>query len=146
VAAIGAQGDSLMFMAYTMCEKIAEARAVVSDYRAGRKAGKVAVGFHTHVGASDAEARSTAKDAFDRYCSTRVKARKRGYDEAVNDGVVLFGSPDTVAQQIIGLRAMGVDEVLTLQNFGALPAAAVQASMTRLMNEVMPKVRQEEAA
>jgi alkanesulfonate monooxygenase SsuD/methylene tetrahydromethanopterin reductase-like flavin-dependent oxidoreductase (luciferase family) len=149
VRSIGRQGDSLMFMTYTMCNAMSEVQGVVARYReALAESGydpssrMAATGLHTHVGSSDAEARGAVIEAFDRYGSTRVKARKRSYEQAVGEGVVLFGSPSTVADQLVALHGMGIDEVLTLHNFGDIDASAAQASMKLLMNEVMPRVRE----
>lgn len=149
MARVGAQGHSVMFMAYTMCNAIGDAAAVVGDYRQARKqaghiasAGTTAVGMHTHVAATDAEARDAAEEAFARYCSTRLKARKRSYEEAVNDGVVLFGSPQTVADRLVALHRMGVDEFMTLHNFGLIDASVAESSMKRLMQDALPLVRE----
>ena len=150
VAEIGRQGDSLMFMAYTLCQRIDETGPVVDLFRCARaQAGhlptgaSVAVGLHTHVGTTDAAARASVLPAFDRYASTRVKAKRRSYDDALDAGVVLFGSPERVAARLIDLHHMGVDEVLTLGNFGLMDSAAVDESMHRLIHEVMPMVNAE---
>jgi hypothetical protein len=37
---------------------------------------------------------------------------------------------------------MGATEILTLQNFGLMPQAHVRASMRRMMEEVLPRVRE----
>lgn len=149
VELIGRHGDSLMFMTYTMCNAMSEVEGVTARYRQGlaqggheRSTRVVATGLHTHVGITDADARSAVHEAFERYGSTRVKARKRSYEQAVGEGVVLFGSPSRVADQLMALHRVGVDEVLTLHNFGDIDSRAAKASMTRLMNEVMPRVRE----
>ena len=146
---VGTQAYSVMFMAYTLCDHINDAAALIADYRRGRKeaghvaaAGEAAIGMHTHVAATDAEARDGVQEAFDRYCSTRLKARKRPYQDAVNDGVVLFGSPETVADRLVALHRMGVDEFMTLHNFGMIDASLAQSSMKHLTQDVLPLVRQ----
>lgn len=149
VRRVGLQGHSMMFMAYTLCDRIDDARDIVGRYREARKegghigsGGTTAIGMHTHVAATDAEAREGVEEAFVRYCSTRLKARKRSYDEAVETGVVLFGSPQTVANQLIAMYRMGVDEFMTLHNFGMLDASSAQSSMKLLMQEALPLVRE----
>lgn len=149
MARVGGQGHSVMFMAYTMCNAIGDAAAIIAGYRDARRqaghiasAGTVAVGMHTHVGATDAEARDAAEEAFARYCSTRLKARKRSWQEAVDDGVVLFGSPAKIADRLVALHRMGVDEFLTLHNFGQIDASVASSSMRRLMQDALPLVRE----
>jgi alkanesulfonate monooxygenase SsuD/methylene tetrahydromethanopterin reductase-like flavin-dependent oxidoreductase (luciferase family) len=54
---------------------------------------------------------------------------------------VAFGSPDTVAERIEQLRALGVGEVLCWMNFGGLPQHQVRRSMELFAREVMPRFR-----
>lgn len=145
---VGMQGHSMMFMAYTMCDRASDAGGIVEKYRQARgesghmpSAGSVAIGMHTHVAPTDAQARAQVEEAFARYCGTRLKARKRSYEEAVETGVVLFGSPQTVASQLIALYRLGIDEFMTLHNFGAIDASLAQSSMKLLMQEALPLVR-----
>lgn len=148
VKRVGAQGHSMMLMLYTLCQQTSDVAPIVASYRQARKeaghvvpAGSVAIGAHTHVAATDAEAREAVEAAFNRYCSTRLKARQRTYQEAIDTGVVLFGSAETVADQLIAMHRMGVDEFMTLHNFGMIDPALAQSSMKRLMQDVLPIVR-----
>ena len=54
--------------------------------------GMAAVALHTHVAATDDEARERAARAFDLYVETRLYARKQVYDDIIASGLSLFGS------------------------------------------------------
>ena len=99
--------------------------------------------LHTHVAESDQKARETAESPFNLYVESRLYAKKSTYDDAMHNGLQLFGSVDTVARKLIALKEMGVGHVMALQNFGLLPQKHVHASMERLMKEVMPIVNSE---
>ena len=62
------------------------------------------------------------------------------WDDLVRE-TVAFGSPDTVAERIEQLRALGVGEVLCWMNFGGLPQHQVRRSMELFAREVMPRFR-----
>jgi alkanesulfonate monooxygenase SsuD/methylene tetrahydromethanopterin reductase-like flavin-dependent oxidoreductase (luciferase family) len=57
-----------------------------------------------------------------------------------------MGSVETVADKLMALHDMGIDHVMALQNFGAMPEADVHRSMRLLMQEVMPLVEARIAA
>jgi metal-dependent hydrolase (beta-lactamase superfamily II) len=63
----------------------------------------------------------------------------------MQNGLHLFGSAETVANKIIALKEMGVGHVMTLQNFGMLSQQHVQASMEKLIKDVMPVVNSQSA-
>ena len=85
------------------------------------------------------EARAECEPYLDRYVGTRLYARRRGYDELLDAGLLLAGDPDTVAGQLGKIAGNGVDHVLLLANFGAMPFAVVAASLTRFASKVMPR-------
>src|ERR1700730_12906395 len=96
-----------------------------------------------HIAESDQKAPETAESTFNLYVESRLYAKKSTYDDAMHNGLQLFGSVDTVARKLIALKEMGVGHVMALQNFGLLPQKHVHASMERLMKEVMPIVNSE---
>jgi metal-dependent hydrolase (beta-lactamase superfamily II) len=59
----------------------------------------------------------------------------------MGNGLHLMGGVDTVVDKLVELGQMGVEHVMTMHNFGAMPAAAVERSMRLLAEEVMPRVR-----
>jgi len=62
------------------------------------------------------------------------------YDDILRSGICLFGSVETVAEKLGLLADMGIDHVMALQNFGALPVPEVERSMRMLIERVLPKV------
>jgi hypothetical protein len=51
-----------------------------------------------------------------------------------------MGSVETVAAKLKALQDMGVNHVMALVNFGALPQPLVLRSMRLLAEEVLPRV------
>lgn len=47
-----------------------------------------------------------------------------------------------MTDKLFALHRMGVGHVMTLQNFGLMPQPLAQASMTRLMRDVLPRLRE----
>jgi alkanesulfonate monooxygenase SsuD/methylene tetrahydromethanopterin reductase-like flavin-dependent oxidoreductase (luciferase family) len=142
---IGRQGNNLLCVPYASVDKFEDISEIVSEFRRGRdEAGKPAddnslvVALHAHVAESDEQAREIAEQPFNLYVDTRLYAKKSTYDDALKNGIHLFGSADTVAKKLIALRSMGVGHVMALQNFGLLPESEVHTSMTRLMNYALP--------
>ena len=144
---IGKQGNNLLCVPYASVEKFEDIADIVSEFRRGRaESGKPAdenslvVALHTHVAETDKKAREAAEKPFNLYVESRLYAKKSTYDDAMKNGLHLFGSASTVANKLIELKKMGVGHVMALQNFGLLSQEHVHSSMERLMNDVMPVV------
>jgi alkanesulfonate monooxygenase SsuD/methylene tetrahydromethanopterin reductase-like flavin-dependent oxidoreductase (luciferase family) len=149
---VGRQGKGLMSVPYAALDRFEEIGQLVEEFRRGRAeaSGKAAalppelgdniVCLHTHVAETDAEARRVAAAAFELYVDTRLYAKRMNYDDILRSGICLFGSVDTVAEKLGLLADMGIDHVMALQNFGALPVPEVERSMRMLIERVMPKV------
>lgn len=142
---VGRQGRRMLFVPYAAVDDFEEIGQMMQDYRRGLAeagiedaAGMAAVALHTHVAATDEEARRRAARAFDLYVDTRLYARKQVYDDIIASGLSLFGSPATVAAKLARLADMGLDHVLGLHNFGLMPQDLVLDSMQRLMEQAMP--------
>jgi alkanesulfonate monooxygenase SsuD/methylene tetrahydromethanopterin reductase-like flavin-dependent oxidoreductase (luciferase family) len=144
---IGKQGNNLMCVPYASLDNFEQIADLIAEYRRGKADvglppadDDAVVTLHTHVAESDTAARRNAEKAFNLYVDTRLYARKSTYDDAMKNGLHLFGSVETVADKLIALHRMGVRNVSTLHNFGLLAQPLVQASMERLMREVLPRV------
>ncbi len=139
---VGAQGRSVMLIPYATCESVADLGPIVADHRSGASSSgvlgghlpEVAAALHCHVGS-----RADAEPYLDRYVGSRLYARRRGYDELLDAGLLLAGTPDEVAARLDRVAELGVDHVLLLANFGAMPHELVAASLTRFAHEVMPR-------
>ncbi|MBL8382878.1 MAG: LLM class flavin-dependent oxidoreductase [Burkholderiales bacterium] len=144
---VGRQGNRIFTVPYASCRDFADIGTMLSDYRRGRaEAGLPAEDddhvftLHTYVAASDADAKKEAKAAYDLYVDTRLYAKQHFYEDILENGICLFGSVDTVAGKMARLHAMGIRHVATLHNFGAMPQAQVERSMTLFAEQVMPAV------
>ena len=143
---IGRQGNNLMAMPYTACDELGQVGAIVEEYQAGWResgaagGGGMLFGFHAHVADTDAECRRVAEIPFNLYVDTRLYAKRQTYDDILRSGLGLFGSVARVVDKLIQLSEMGVDHVLFLQDFGAMPLADVLRSMRLMAEEVMPRV------
>lgn len=144
---VGKQGNNLMCVPYASVDGFDEIGDLVADYRRGRNEhggvpvdDDAVVTLHAHVADSDEQARRNAEKAFNLYVDTRLYAKKSTYDDAMRNGVHLFGSVETVADKLVALHGMGVRHVSALQNFGMMAQPLVHESMERMMREVMPKV------
>jgi alkanesulfonate monooxygenase SsuD/methylene tetrahydromethanopterin reductase-like flavin-dependent oxidoreductase (luciferase family) len=150
---VGAQGRSVMLIPYATCDTVDDLGAVVRDYHAGladadadadaqvttdsataNGTREVAAALHCFVGE-----RQACEPYLDRYVLSRAYARPRNYDELLDAGLILTGTPDDVTAQLARIDALGVDHVLLLANFGAMPHDLVAATLTRFAREVMPR-------
>jgi natural product biosynthesis luciferase-like monooxygenase protein len=131
--------------------------ANIRCYRKAREAagydpadGRVSVMLHTYVGASDREARSTARQPLSDYLKSSIGLWSKESEElkrlpadqvaqvAVSryiDRSSLIGDRDAALRMLAKLRVIGVDEVACLVDFGIAPQAALQ-SIERLSNAV----------
>ena len=102
---VGLQGRALMTVPYAGLNDFADIATVLGDYRRGRTeaaarglAARVhpalddmILMFHTHVAATDDDARRQAAAAFDLYVDTRLYAKKAVYADIMNERAVADG-------------------------------------------------------
>jgi len=69
--------------------------------------------------------------------------RAKGLDFQREKGVVMYGTPDQVAQQISRFydRVGGFDHLLLMQQAGFLDHQRTVASMTRFAKDVLPQIK-----
>ena len=144
---VGRQKNRVFTVPYASCKDFDDIGRMLEEYRKGlAEAGLPpddddhVFTLHTHVAASDEEARRQAKAAYDLYVDTRLYAKKHVYEDIIASGINLFGSVATVAAKMRALHAMGVRHVATMHNFGALEPGLVERSMTLLAREVMEPI------
>lgn len=132
-----------------LAEKVAAYRKARARHGHGIGEGTVTVMLHTFVGSDEALVRQTVEGPFKRYLEDSVdlwrrgsaaldsldaKSRAKVLDLAFeryyrNNG--LFGTPDSAAAMIGRLRAIGVDEIACLIDFG-IPDAQVLEGLESL--------------
>lgn len=144
---IGRQGRTMMTIPYAAVDDMTGIGQMVADFTRGweeTQSGKAPVprtALHAHVAASDQQARENAGDAFNQYTRTRLYSKsKKDYDDILKARLGLFGSIDTVVEQMVELHAMGARNIMLLQDFGAMAHDSVMASMRLFAKEVAPRV------
>src|SRR5215212_5897315 len=145
---VGKQKNRIFTVPYASCKDLADIGRMLEEYRKGLAEANVPAHdddhvftLHTHVAASDEEAKLQAKAAYDLYVDTRLYAKKHVYEDILDNGIHLFGSVQTVTAKMRDLHAMGIRHVATMHNFGALEPQLVERSMTMFAREVMPRMR-----
>lgn len=144
---VGAAGRSVMLIPYATCDTADDLAPIAQQHRAGladpgtAEPGnfEVAAALHAYVSTSPAAARAESEPYLDRYVGSRLYARRRSYHELLDSGLLLAGDPDTVGTQLSRIAGTGVDHVLLLVNFGAMPYDQVAASLTRFARDVAPR-------
>jgi alkanesulfonate monooxygenase SsuD/methylene tetrahydromethanopterin reductase-like flavin-dependent oxidoreductase (luciferase family) len=144
---IGRQGLNMMTIPYAAVDRMDGIGEMIADFRRGWQETQASpppaplCALHAHVADSDEAARANAEGAFNQYTRTRLYAKsKKDYDDILAAELGLFGSVDTVVDQLARLHAMGARQVMLLQDFGALPAQHVRDSMRRFAREVAPRL------
>ncbi len=123
--------------------------------------GGAAIGILRHivVADTDAEAKRIAKPAFDYHLASlnwlrtlhgsteftgRLNVmRGQSFEECVENGMAIAGSPDTVLAAIRQQKAtLGINYLLTYLFFGTMAFADAERSLRLFRTEVMPKIAQ----
>jgi alkanesulfonate monooxygenase SsuD/methylene tetrahydromethanopterin reductase-like flavin-dependent oxidoreductase (luciferase family) len=144
---VGRRGDRVMAVPYATVDAMDDIGALLAEYRAGLSEGghtepqdAALVALHAHVAATDEEARAQAARAFDLYVQTRLYTRHQEYDDILRSRLALFGSVETVSDQLVELHDLGLRHVMLMMNFGGLEQRHVQGSMRLMVDEVAPRV------
>lgn len=141
---VAARGVSAALIPYATLGGIEELRTQIAEYRShlprGSTAG-VAVGLHVYAG----DRIDLARSALQRYLDSRLAAQSTFYAEKVQrhpehasaasierSGFAVFGTPREVAERLELFRAIGVDEILGIFDFGGLEESEVRASVRGL--------------
>ncbi len=150
---VGRNQQNIICVPYASIDRLDEVAGLVAEFRKGRAEAGLAPRaddslwtFHTHVAESDAQCRREAEAAFNLYVETRLYAKRQTYDDILASELGLFGSVDAVADKLVRLYEMGIRHVVTLQNFGLMPAQSVRRSMELMAQEVLPRARERIAA
>jgi alkanesulfonate monooxygenase SsuD/methylene tetrahydromethanopterin reductase-like flavin-dependent oxidoreductase (luciferase family) len=69
-----------------------------------------------------------------------AKSGKAKFDYLLENGMVLVGSPSTIASTIEGFRDVGATQMLAAMQLGSIPHEKVLESITLFGREVIPKV------
>jgi alkanesulfonate monooxygenase SsuD/methylene tetrahydromethanopterin reductase-like flavin-dependent oxidoreductase (luciferase family) len=145
---LAGQGLSIALIPYATVTGPSELAAQVRMYRAALPEGvpgRVAVALHLYAGPHPALARA----ALQRYLDGRLQIHSTHYVQRVEhdphaataegverSGLALLGSPHEVAEKLHAFEEMGVDELLGIFDFGALPPPEVAASVAALGAEL----------
>jgi alkanesulfonate monooxygenase SsuD/methylene tetrahydromethanopterin reductase-like flavin-dependent oxidoreductase (luciferase family) len=135
---------------------IDHARRLVDIYRmSGAQAGhapedlRVGITSHFYAGADPVVARHEIYPYYHQYLSPRTN-RGRGWEVSrgqmdalsARGGALMVGGPEELAEKILDLQTvLGVDRFVGQVDFGGMPRAMVEDSLTRLATEIAPAVR-----
>lgn len=141
---VGRRGVGLALIPYATVSSIDELRTQIASYRAALPPGvpgRVAIGLHLAVTDDPREARA----ALQRYIDTRLAHRSTSLAAKVAadpahaqaatieaNGFAVFGPVDEVVARLEAFRAIGVDEILGLFDFGGLPPERWRVSVEAL--------------
>ena len=123
-------GLELLLGRYPRALVLQEVRKALEARRAGIRSGNGTTVLPIEV---------EVEQALNRYVSTRLYAKRRSYDQLDTAGLILFGDAEQVTARIRELEAVGMNHLMVLANFGALPAQRVRVSLERFAREVMPR-------
>lgn len=65
----------------------------------------------------------------------------RDFDQSSKDFMIIYGKPETVAEQLADMNSLGVDTVIGEFDFGFIPLEKVLDSMRLFSDRVIPAVR-----
>lgn len=145
---VGKRGYKIMTIPYATVDDISELQPIYNNYRKGwsesGNAGEpeVIAAVHTHVGDKSTVEDILAKQHLENYVYSRLYARHASYDECIKRGVIACGNPDEVTASLQRIIDSGVDHVMILSNFGAMPMEEVQKSLELTAKEVIPRLRE----
>lgn len=143
---VGRQGYPLMTIPYAGTEDLSELSQMVSDYKKAFMAAEAPVSrqpravcaLHTHIASSRGVAEKEARPALDRYVTTRLYAKSRGYDVLKEKGLAAVGDPDDVIKTIRRYEECGFDTFLAILDFGGLGCDEVGRSIELFAKYVLP--------
>jgi alkanesulfonate monooxygenase SsuD/methylene tetrahydromethanopterin reductase-like flavin-dependent oxidoreductase (luciferase family) len=141
IAHVARRGLSVGLIPYATVNGLEELADEVREYKshlAPGVRGEVAVALHLYAGPEVARARTALR----RYVESRHQTgstflqAKAARDPAAatpegieRNGLAVFGAPEDVTHRLRAFEAMGVDELLGIFDFGALPEADAAASV-----------------
>ncbi|GAB4223059.1 MAG: LLM class flavin-dependent oxidoreductase [Gammaproteobacteria bacterium] len=108
--------------------------------------GKIIMNFFCHVAESDQQARKNIAKAFGQYVLTRTSSDfstqnpEAIYDAWLAKDLLLCGSVNTVVNKLRQLKKIGLQHIMTFQNFGAAEPEVIQQSMQLFAKEVITQL------
>lgn len=145
---VGKRGYDIMTIPYATVDKVDELKAIYANYRMGRAEsgrdgeGEIIAAVHTHTCDRPAVKDEVGRRHLEKYVFSRLYARHASYEECLARGVVAMGNPDEVTAALQRIIDTGVDHLMLIFNFGAMPWDEVQRSMAVTMSEVIPRLSQ----
>jgi alkanesulfonate monooxygenase SsuD/methylene tetrahydromethanopterin reductase-like flavin-dependent oxidoreductase (luciferase family) len=141
---VAQKGLSVALIPYATVSSLDELAEQIREFRRHVPPGapaEVAVAVHVYAGAHVAEAHASLQ----RYLDGRLATQSTFYQQKVQhdprhgsaetieqSGLALIGGPKEVRQQLDAYRAIGVDEILGILDFGGLPFEFVQETVETL--------------
>lgn len=144
---VAKKGYDVMTIPYATAEKLDDLVPMYQNFRKGWKEsgkagnGEVMAAVHVHTGNENAQKDTLGRKHLEKYIYSRLYARHSSYDECLNRGVVAMGNPDDVRGSLQNLINTGIDHLMMMFNFGAMPFDEVLKSMEITIKEVVPQLK-----
>ncbi len=144
---IGKRGYQIMTIPYATVDNVDELKPIYDNYRKGWKEsgnagnGEILAAVHTHVGDQSWTDSALGRKHLEKYVFSRLYARHASYEECIKRGVVAIGNPDEVTAALQRLINTGVDHLMFIFNFGAMPLSEVRNTMKRMKSDVLPRLK-----
>jgi len=144
---VGKKGYGIMTVPYATVETIDDAALLFQNYRKGWSEsgkpgrGEVFAAVHTHCGDHSSLRNELNRQHLEKYVYSRLYAKHSDYDTCLSRGVIASGTPDEVTGQLQRVINTGVDHLMLLVDYGALPPKEIRASLETLADKVIPNLR-----
>ncbi|MEC7488674.1 MAG: LLM class flavin-dependent oxidoreductase [Pseudomonadota bacterium] len=144
---IGNKGHSMLSIPYATVDSLDELRSVVAEYKRGWKERKtdfppppINFAFHAYVAETDAAARAGGEGPFDYYVKTRLYGKSSGWEEVCKRGYCVFGGIETCISRLNQMKAIGIEHVSLLMDFGYMGKEKTQQSMRLMAEQIIPNL------
>jgi alkanesulfonate monooxygenase SsuD/methylene tetrahydromethanopterin reductase-like flavin-dependent oxidoreductase (luciferase family) len=144
---IGKRGYGIMTIPYATLENIDDGAHLYSNYRKGWAEsgkpgqGEVFAAFHTHCCDHPTALNEVNRRHLEKYVMSRLYAKHSDYATCLQRGVVASGTPEDVTQQLQRVIDTGVDHLMLVVDYGALPPEETRCSMELIASRVVPALR-----
>lgn len=144
---VGKKGYGIMTVPYATVETISDATLLYANYRKGWAesgkpgAGEVFAAIHTHCCGQSAGQNEVNRHHLEKYVYSRLYAKHSDYDTCLSRGVVASGTSEEVTEQLQRVIDTGVDHLMLIVDYGALPPKETRNTLEILAAKVIPALR-----
>lgn len=143
---VGKRGYDIMTIPYATTEVVEDLIPIYQNFRQGWSEcgkpgkGEVMAAVHVHTGDQASDKDEIARTHIEKYVNSRLYARHASYEECLQRGVIACGDPDEVTERLQRLVNTGIDHLMLIFNYGAMPTDEIMKTMKLTMEEVVPRL------